>query len=85
MVMRILQISSLLVLGLVASSSPVDARSMWDGPCSGRYCTSCSAPQPSGQYCWVGGDDGCQDFGCSALYACGPDLEYAQCECDPCD
>lgn len=84
MKMRMLQVSCLLVLGLAANSSEAAARSIWEGPCSGQECTDCSDPYPSGQYCWVGGLNTCQQYGCRALFACGPDLQEAQCECDPC-
>jgi hypothetical protein len=82
---RMLQISCLLVLGLLtASTSQAGARSMWEGPCSGKNCTDCEDPEPSGQYCWVAGTNTCQQYGWSAIYACGEELEYAQCECEPC-
>lgn len=84
MMMRFLQVGCLLVLGSVASSSSVDARSMWEGPCAGRQCTQCGDPNPSGSLCWVGGSNTCQQYGCSAFVVCGPELEYVQCECEPC-
>jgi hypothetical protein len=87
MMMRMLQITCVLVLGLLASASRVDAR--WEGPCFGEHCTTCDAPDPSGDSCWVGPGGGeeetCQYYGCKALRACGEDLLYAQCECEPCN
>lgn len=86
--MRIVQVSCLLVLGFLANSSPVGARSLWEGPCVGRHCTSCSDPDPSGVNCWVGPGSGeqetCQYYGCAALVVCGENDQYVQCECPPC-
>ena len=80
MKMRMLQISCLLVLGLVASSASVDAR--WEGPCVGKRCTQCDVPNPSGAVCWTSGS--CQTYGCTAFATCGTNDQYAQCECEPC-
>ncbi len=84
---RILQITCLLVLGLLSASSRVDAR--WEPPCTGPHCTTCADPNPSGDYCFVGPDGGytetCQYYGCRATVACGPNGLRAQCECDPCN
>jgi hypothetical protein len=76
MKMRLFQACCLVILGLALKSSPVSARSMLfrDG-CIGGYC--CGV----GEYCYVAGTDTCQSFGCDAIYACGPDLDDAQCDC----
>lgn len=81
MVMRMLQISCLLVLGLLVRSSNVDAR--WEGPCTGKHCTTCDDPNPSGDYCWVD-TESCHWYGCTAFAFCGPGNEYVECECEPC-
>jgi hypothetical protein len=86
MTTRIVQISCLLVLGLLASSLRVDARR--DDPCMGKHCTDCWDPEPSGNLCWVGPGGGiaetCQYYGCDAVYVCGETEECAQCVCEPC-
>lgn len=88
MKMRMLQISCLLVLSFVARSAPVNASSLFEGDCVGVHCTDCNDPNPSGTSCFVGPGGGeqetCQFYGCRAIEACGEDLLYAQCECDPC-
>lgn len=89
MMMRMLQITCLLVLGLLVSSSRVDGRWEGDPPCTGVHCTSCYDPDPSGEFCYVGPDGGitetCKYYGCIALFACGEGGQRAQCECAPCD
>lgn len=81
MMLRMVQISCLLVLGLLANSSRVDAS--FEGPCSGRHCTSCADPNPSGTYCWVD-TESCSQYGCDAFAFCGEGNNNVECECAPC-
>jgi len=84
MMKRMLQLSCIMTLGVLLNWSPVRADSVWEDPCTGEKCRSCDDPQPTGQYCYVT-DDGCQDYDCAAIRACGPNDLYAQCECLPCN
>jgi hypothetical protein len=77
MIKRILQIGCLVVLGLVATSRPMEARSMWSGPCVGPDCDQCRGAHIG---CWTEFGS-CQDYGCDAFAFCGEDDGYVQCDC----
>jgi hypothetical protein len=68
--LRLVQVCCLVILGFALKSSPVLARD----PCPPDECCG------SGEYCFVSGNQHCQDYGCKAALACGDDSALCDCE-----